>query len=119
MLPVVIRGLPSKKHAAGSTERDWNALPQPATDEIVPVSPLAQIVRGNYRTPTFFVHGTKDDLIPWQQTEETYNALIDQGVTAGLALVEGAPHVCDLSSDPESEGWKAVLKGYEFLCSYV
>ena len=118
-LPVITRGLPSKKKAAGSKVSDWGALPQPGLDEIIPVSPLAQIVRGNYRTPTFFVHGTKDDLIPWQQSKGTYDALIDQGVTAGLALVEGAPHICDLSSDPESEGWKAALKAYEFLDSYV
>jgi len=38
---------------------------------------------------------------------------------AGLALVQGAPHICDLSSDPESEGWKAALRGYDFISSYV
>ena len=118
-LPVIVRGLPSKKKAAGSKVRDWGALPQPGLDEIIPISPLAQIVRGNYKTPTFLIHGTNDDLIPWQQSKETYDALIDQGVTAGLALVEGAPHICDLSSDPESEGWRAALKGYDFLDCYV
>ena len=118
-LPVIVGGLPSKRKAAGSTVGDWNALPQPGLDEIIPVSPLAQIVRGNYRTPTFLVHGTKDDLIPWQQSKGTYSALVDRGVAAGLALVEGAPHICDLSSDPQSEGWKAALQGYEFLDSYV
>ena len=118
-LPVILGGLPSEKKASGSEVRDWGALPQPGLDEIVPVSPLAQIARGNYRTPTFLIHGTKDDLIPWQQSKGTYEALIDQGVTAGLALVEGGPHITDLSSDPESEGWKAALKGYEFLDSYV
>ena len=97
----------------------WNALPLPGLDGIIFVSPLTQIVRGNYRTPTFLVHGTKDDLIPWQQSKGTYNALVDQGVAAGLALVEGAPHTCDLSSDSASEGWKAALKGYDFLDSFV
>ena len=118
-LPVITGGLLSKNKAASSKVRDWMALPQPGLDKIIPISPLAQIVRGNYQTPTFLVHGTDDDLIPWQQSRVTYDALLDQGVTANLALVEGGPHVCDLSTDPESEGWKAVLKGYEFLCSYV
>ena len=118
-LPVIIRGLPSKREAASFNVRDWNALPQPELNEIISVSPLAQIVRGNYRTPTFLIHGTKDDLIPWQQSKGTYSTLIARGVEAGLALVEGAPHICDLSSDPQSEGWKAALKGYEFLKSYV
>jgi len=38
-----------------------------------------------------------------------------KGVSSGLAIVEGAPHICDLSSNAESEGWKAVVKGYNFL----
>jgi len=42
-----------------------------------------------------------------------------KGVSSGLAIVEGAPHICDLSSNPESEGWKAVLKGYDFLFAAI
>jgi len=118
-LPIIIGGLLSKKKTAGSNIQDWKALPQPGLDEIVPVSPLAQIVRGNYHTPTFLIHGTDDDLIPWQQSQNTYSALLDHGVVAGIALIDGAPHICDLSSNPQSDGWKAALKGYEFLCSYV
>lgn len=118
-LPVIIGGLVSKKKAAGLKVQDWKNLAQPELEEIIPVSPLAQIVRGNYQTPTFFIHGTNDELIPWQQSKGTYDALLSQGVTTGLALIEGAPHICDLSSDAESEGWKATLRGYEFLCSYV
>ena len=118
-LPVIIGGLPSKSKASKSDVRDWNALPQPEPEEIIRVSPMAQIVRGKYRTPTFLVHGTSDDLIPWQQSQRTYSALVEHGVEARLALVEGAPHICDMSSDPESEGWKAALKGYDFISSYV
>ena len=117
-LPVIISGLPSKKKADAST-KDWKTLPQPPLYEIMEVSPRAQIVRGNYKTPTFLIHGTADDLIPWQQSHGTYEALVDQGVAAGLELIKGAPHICDLSSDPESEGWKAALKGYEFISSFV
>jgi acetyl esterase/lipase len=117
-LPVIIGGLPNKK-SVGSSTQNWNALPQPTLDEIVPCSPLAQIVRGNYHTPTFLIHGTNDDLIPWQQSQGTYNALLNEGVRTGLVLVDGAPHICDLSSNPESDGWKAVLKGYEFLSRHV
>ncbi|KAI1115963.1 BcPKS19, polyketide synthase [Nemania sp. NC0429] len=121
-LPVIIGGLPSRKKADAASDgeaRDWNDLPQPGADAIAAVSPLAQIRRGNYNTPTFLVHGTADDLIPWQQSQGTYYALAERRVPARLALVEGAPHICDLSSDPDSEGWKAAMRGYEFLCSYV
>jgi acetyl esterase/lipase len=100
-------------------EPDYHNLPQPSEETIVKCSPRAQIVRGNYHTPTFLVHGTNDELIPYQQTEGTYRELVKRGVPAGLRLVEGAPHICDLSSDVESEGWKAVMEGYEFLASFV
>lgn len=118
-LPVIIGGLCSKKKATKLDVRDWKALPQPGPEEIIQVSPLAQIVRGKYQTPTFLIHGTSDDLIPWQQSQRTYSALVQHGVKAHLALVEGAPHICDLSSNPESAGWKAALQGYDFVCSYV
>ncbi|KAF5857101.1 hypothetical protein ETB97_006245 [Aspergillus alliaceus] len=118
-LPIIIGGLPSKKESAVLSIQDWKALPQPSLDEIVRVSPRAQILRGNYNTPTFLIHGTNDDLIPWQQSQGTYDALLNARVSAGLVLIDGAPHICDLSSNPESKGWKAALKGYEFLSSYV
>ncbi|PVH96269.1 putative polyketide synthase [Periconia macrospinosa] len=118
-LPVILGGLPSRSKANKLASRDWNALPQPELKEVIRASPRAQIVRGQYKTPTFLVHGTNDDLIPWQQSQQTYETLVKNGIVAGLALVEGAPHICDLSSNPESEGWKAVLRGYNFLSSYV
>jgi len=46
-------------------------------------------------------------------------ALVMKGVLSGLAIVEGAPHICDLSSNPESEGWKAVLEGHGFLSAAI
>ncbi|KAI0202891.1 hypothetical protein F4808DRAFT_449551 [Astrocystis sublimbata] len=120
-LPVIIDGLPSRRKAvAASTKTDWNAAPQPALERVRAVSPRAHITGGTYAdVPTFLIHGTADDLIPWQQSRGTYDALVARGVPAGLALIEGAPHICDLSSDPESEGWKAALRGYEFISSFV
>ncbi|KAI0838314.1 BcPKS19, polyketide synthase [Hypoxylon sp. FL0890] len=119
-LPVILGGLPSRSKSAQHPDiKDWNALPQPSLDKIVAASPLAQVREGNYRTPTFLIHGTADDLIPWQQSQGTYEAMVDRNIPAELVLVEGAPHICDLSSDPNSEGWKAAVRGYEFLSSYV
>ncbi|KAI1140804.1 BcPKS19, polyketide synthase [Hypoxylon sp. FL0543] len=119
-LPVILGGLPSRRKSAEYPDiKDWNALPQPSLDKIVAASPLAQIRQGNYQTPTFLIHGTADDLIPWQQSRGTFEAMMDRNIPAELVLVEGAPHICDLSSDPDSEGWRAAVRGYEFLSSYV
>ena len=121
-LPVLLNGLGSKNKATesySSSGRAYQALPQPAYNKIVSVSPLAQISRGNYQTPTFLIHGTKDDLIPWQQTQRTYDALIRKNVTAGVVVLEGAKHLFDLYRTRDEEGWQAVLQGYDFLKAYV
>ncbi|KAK8029647.1 Methylphloroacetophenone synthase [Apiospora rasikravindrae] len=119
-LPVILGGLPSRKRAmASGSDLDWNALPQPSLETIRAASPYAHIDRGTYRVPTFFVHGTADDLIPWQQSQGTYEIMKEAGIETGLALVDGAPHICDLSGDPRSEAWKAVVQGYDFICSFA
>ncbi|KAI0154669.1 hypothetical protein GGR57DRAFT_466287 [Xylariaceae sp. FL1272] len=119
-LPVITGGLPDRKKAdTYHDNRDWNALPQPSLEAIRAVSPMAQIRAGNYSTPTFLIHGTADDLIPWQQSQGTYEEMVARGIPVELVLVEGAPHITDLSSDPDSKGWQAALRGYDFICSYV
>ncbi|KAL5360632.1 hypothetical protein BJX96DRAFT_165303 [Aspergillus floccosus] len=120
-LPVILDGLPSRQKAAAEHPdvQDWNARPQPALETIQAASPRAHIRDGTYTVPTFLVHGTADDLIPWQQSEGTHQALVARGIPARLELLAGMPHICDLSSDPASDGWKATLKAYDFICSYV
>lgn len=128
-LPIIIGGLPSRSrvdgcdtdavsaaHKVNNVEiPDWNALPQPSIEEIRRCSPLAKILEGKYSTPTFLLHGTADDLIPWQQSARTADAMKDQGIDARLVLVPDGPHVCDGSRDPNSAGWQAVLEAYMWL----
>ncbi|KAL2015753.1 hypothetical protein VTK56DRAFT_4881 [Thermocarpiscus australiensis] len=121
-LPVILKGLPSSKKAAEQQHReveDWSNLPQPSLDVIRAASPRAHIRDGSYTVPTFYIHGTADDLIPWEQSQGTYRAMAERGLESELVLLEGAPHICDLSSDPKSDGWKAVLKAYNFVASHV
>jgi pimeloyl-ACP methyl ester carboxylesterase len=47
-------------------------LPLPATEEVQAVSSLAQIRAGSYKSPTFIIHGTFDDLIPLDQAQKTH-----------------------------------------------
>ena len=120
-LPILFNGLPSKATITASNQNasQYLNLPQPSNDEIVSISPYAQIRRGNYKTPTFLIHGTKDDLIPWQQMQRTYEGLREIGVPAGLEIVEGAVHLFDLYRDPTGKMWETVLRGYEFLFSHM
>ncbi|KAL5361507.1 hypothetical protein BJX96DRAFT_185313 [Aspergillus floccosus] len=123
MMPVLLDGLPSKKKllegGGDASPTKWMDLSQPSVDRLRAVSPYAQIVKGNYRVPTFLVHGTRDDLIPWKQSVRTKDALASQGVAAGVAVVEDAVHLFDLYRDPKGQYWKAVLEGYEFLLKHL
>lgn len=117
MLPVILDGLPSRAQAdaVGSLKGDYyTRMPQPSAERVAAISPCAQIRAGNYATPTYIVHGTRDDLIPWQQAQATYRALVARGVPAGLEIVEGAEHLFDLYRSRGKE-WQVVLRGYEFL----
>lgn len=77
-LPILLNGLPSKSQSA-HTNTDYTNLLHPALSRIASISPLAQVQKGTYRTPTFLIHGTRDDLIPWQQSEEFRDALEMEG----------------------------------------
>jgi hypothetical protein len=72
---------------------------QPEKEESQKCSPRAQIKR--------------------EMTEGTYEALKERRVQTGVELVEGKGHICNLSSEPESEGWRTTRKGYEFLFGFV
>lgn len=112
MLPVILNGLPTR--AGADPDLDYRHMAQPGADRIAAISPCAQIRAGNYATPTYIIHGTRDDLIPWQQARTTYEALVARGVPAGLDVVEGAEHLFDLYRT-RGEDWEVVLRGYEFL----
>jgi acetyl esterase/lipase len=120
-LPVLLGGLPSKSQLRhdGHPAKNWHSLPQPSKEQIVKISPYAQIMRGKYHTPTFLFHGTEDDLIPWHQTKKVHDALVSKGVRAGCAIVKGAEHLFDLYPDPDGKSWEAVLEGYRFLFSCI
>ena len=120
-LPALLSGLQTRVAEDGSVPvpHDQTALPQPSTQEIVRCSPLAQVKRGLYTTPTFLVHGTADELIPWQQSQRVWQELTSRGVIAHLELIPGRPHICDTSRDPKSADWMAVERGYEFLARAI
>jgi len=83
--------------------------------QIASISPYAQILTGAYRTPTFLIHGRPDDLIPWQQSARTVEALRARGVKAGIEVVEGARHLFDTVPEAGVDFGPAVGRGYGWL----
>lgn len=110
-LPVLINGM--------SKDRLPEDSPRPTLDQIHAISPMAQVQRGNYTTPTFLIHGTNDDHVPWQQTRRTYDAMRAAGVSARLVVLEGAPHLFDMYKRKKESYTKAVVDGFQFLREHV
>ncbi|KAE8148647.1 hypothetical protein BDV25DRAFT_141606 [Aspergillus avenaceus] len=114
-LPVLINGL--RRTGAKTVSNP----PMPSVEQIRAISPLAQIHSGNYKTPTFLIHGTRDDLVPWQASQRIHDALRERGVTSELVILEDALHLFDLypASKKDFISVKAVNDGYDFLCRHV
>ena len=113
-LPVLLNGLPSKA-ASTSIVEQYSSMPQPTLGRIQEISPYAQVLKGTYKTPTYFIHGTEDDLIPWQQAQRMNDSLRERGVEVGISVLEGVEHLFDLVSGIDGEKARAVTEGYEFL----
>ncbi|KAF2117245.1 Alpha/Beta hydrolase protein [Lophiotrema nucula] len=90
-LPILINGL-SKEIARDERTK----IPMPNREQIRSISPLAHIQDGTYRTPTYLIHGTADDLVPWQQSKRMMDALQEKGVPVHLQLLESEPHLFDM-----------------------
>ncbi|KAK2006001.1 ketoacyl-synt-domain-containing protein [Colletotrichum eremochloae] len=114
-LPVLFRGLPSATKVASHATAAFNNMEQPQIGDVVRASPYAQIIKGNYKSPTHIVFGTQDDLIPWEQAQRTVNAMKDAGIESGLTLAPGQPHLFDLLRDSNGNRWGYVIEGYRFL----
>ncbi|KAL3462245.1 hypothetical protein BJX64DRAFT_288576 [Aspergillus heterothallicus] len=114
-MPVLLRGLPPAGSVSDAEAAALMNQPQPPREEIQRASPYAQITKGVYRTPTFIIHGTEDDLIPYTQSVRTIEALQAQGVKAGIRAPKGKIHLFDMYRDADGSSWEAVRKGYEFL----
>ena len=96
-------------------------LPQPPAAQVAAISPFAYISAGIYHSPTYFIHGTEDEFVPWAQTQGTYDVLVRRGVPAGISIVNGGGHMFEMLGLPKNDErvWGAVLDGYKFLLERI
>lgn len=87
----------------------------PDPERVAEISPMAQVRRGNCKTPTFVIHGEKDEMMPEIMAVEFGKALKELGVESEVLIVPGAKRMYDLSVKPAKKGWEdSILSGYEF-----
>jgi acetyl esterase/lipase len=99
---------------------DGEELPRANADRAAAFSPLNQVRRGNYHTPTYLIFGDEDEIAPFSKAVEFEQALIDKNVLCGFLPVTGAKHIFDLGLTPGSDGWEiGVGPGYDFLVRQI
>jgi acetyl esterase/lipase len=118
-LPTLLDSLPCGSTMPAAEATRYLRRPQPSLKRIREVSPFAQVVSGIYKTPTFFMHGTLDNLVSHEQTRKISVALAARGIPTGEAIAEGAHHYFDLYPQSEGRYRDAVVKGYDFLCAQL
>lgn len=111
-LPLLLNGLP--------TEPDTNWLENPSSSRIAAISPLARLRQGDYNTPTYIIHSTEDEIVPFAAAERFVAALKERGIKSGFLKLSGVKHIHDLHLRPRTKEWDdQVAPGYDFLFDAV
>lgn|SRR5687767_11526745 len=82
------------------------------------VDPATLFDKGDF-PPTYFIHGTKDILVPAEVSQRAHDELKSHGVESELVLLEDAPHGFDDRAKPEDDVHGVVDRGFEFLRAHV
>lgn len=89
-------------------------------EQLDSINPLAQLQLGKYLVPTFFIHGSEDEVVPCDMSVAFERALSARSVESGISVVQGKGHVCDLGVEVGSQAWqRGVGAGYEFLLQHL
>ena len=95
----------------GPSYRPSDSTP-PTDSEIDSISPYAHILGGDYRTPTFLIHGTRDEMIPLEHSIRAVETLKEKSIEAQIEIVDGAGHVFDAFPPPGLVFEPSVARGY-------
>ncbi len=66
--------------------------PDEHIDILKDISPVNHVIKDKKYPPFLILHGDKDDLIPYSQSEKMYNILKENGADVEMVCVEEAPH---------------------------
>ncbi|KAJ5734490.1 hypothetical protein N7493_003276 [Penicillium malachiteum] len=88
-LPILCKGLPASSSTSLDKLESLENMEQPLPEDVRKFSPYAHMKDGQYTVPTFFVHGTSDSFIPWQQSKRAYDLLCEQESPLGSRYQRG------------------------------
>ncbi|KAJ6174552.1 hypothetical protein N7485_005289 [Penicillium canescens] len=97
-----------------------NRLLLPTTIQIQSLSPLAHVRDGSYRTPTYIIHGEKDEVVPCQMSVTFIKEMKARGLDGEVQVVPRRRHIFDLTLKPGDAQWKKWIEpGYQFLFEHL
>lgn len=113
-LPLLLNGLCTSS-ASSKFNSSWSN--PPSAERIASISPLFYVRTGRYTTPTFVIHGTKDEIVPFRTVEVFVDALKAKGVKGDFSEAKGKRHIYDMDLRPAKgqEWWEGVGVGYDFV----
>jgi dipeptidyl aminopeptidase/acylaminoacyl peptidase len=95
---------------------DGSWMRQPSPERVAYISPMAQVRSGTYNTPTFIIHGERDEIVPVRTAVKFVNALEKHNIEHGFLLIPNVKHIHDLNLKPGMEEWYTQVEpGYNFL----
>ena len=114
----MLHGLPSSTSPDGTPSPLLSQSLSPA--RVAAISPMAQLRAGKYTTPTFLIHGERDEIVPFHTSTKFSEEMRRRGVKGNLLKVNGKRHIHDLGIKEGEEGWNiGVGPGYDFLVKEV
>jgi acetyl esterase/lipase len=88
----------------------------PDPSRVAAISPMAQLRAGRYHVPTFLIHGSADEIVPFHTAQAFADALRVAGIRGGLLVVENGEHIFDVHLRSGTRKWtEQILPGFEFL----
>lgn len=100
-----VNDLPLVNQQRGKSQNLEAFLPDGSDATYKAASPATYIHKG--MPPYFFVHGTGDKAVPWQQSPAMCDQMKAAGARCEVFLIEGAPHgVEGMEKNPAWKSWK-------------
>lgn len=88
--------------------------------QIQSISAMTQVRNGVYRTPTFIVHGERDEVVPHTMVVDLVREMKRMNIESGVLVVPRARHIFDLKPKPGDKLWEEyIAPAYDFLFRHL
>ncbi|KAK0713998.1 BcPKS16, polyketide synthase [Lasiosphaeria miniovina] len=107
----------TQKH---ETKVEQVVLDAPAAERQAAICPTARLRAGQYKVPTFIIHGDADELALFRSATQFHNEMSRLGLRCGFLPVPNGPHIHDMRLKPGMPAWdEQVAPGYQFLFDII